>query len=182
MTEAPRPTAATLIATYESRRGITVILTRRPDTMRRHPGQIAFPGGMIEPADASPIAAAFREAREEIGLVVPGACRAVALTPVATLATELVIQPFWVRLPDSPRLRRHRAEVAAILRIPLADLRRPGARSSVPHPRRPGVEVPAFVWRGEVIWGATLRSLDELIDRLDNEPLPVGVTSEAADR
>lgn len=157
------PNAATLVATYPGRYGVTVILIRRPDTMRRHPGQIAFPGGMIEPEDPSAFETAVREAREEVGLVVPPGCNGEALAPVSTLSSDIVIQPFWVRLPRSPRLRPNPDEVALILRVPLAHLRRPQARMRLPHPRRPGVEVPALNWRGQVIWGATLRSLEELL-------------------
>ena len=160
------PNAATLAATYPTRSGARIILIRRPDTMRRHPGQIAFPGGMIEPADPNPFAAALREAYEEVGLRVPATCQAVPLTPVATLTSGVVIQPYWVHLVASPRLRAQPNEVAAVLRIPIRDLRLPGVRTAVPHPRRPEVEVPAYCWHGEVIWGATFQSLVELLDRL----------------
>lgn len=162
------PNAATLAATYPTRSGARIILIRRPETMRRHPGQIAFPGGMIEPTDANPFGAALREAYEEVGLRVPPTCQALPLARVPTLATGVVIQPFWVHLPVSPRLRPRPEEVAAVLRVPVQALREPGTLTSVPHPRRPGVEVPAYCWRGEVIWGATFQSLVELLDRLSS--------------
>lgn len=163
---AATPVAATLVATYETGRGLTTILTRRPTTMRRHPGQVAFPGGMIEPDDPSPFAAAVREAHEEIGLIVPPDLPFVPLSPVGTLSNATWIQPFLVRLPSSPRLRPSADEVAAILRIPLAELRLASAQRTIPHPRRTDVEVPALAWRGEIIWGATLRTLQELLDRV----------------
>ena len=160
-------TAATLAITSPTRSGSRVILIRRPETMRRHPGQIAFPGGMIEPTDASPLAAALRETREEIGLRVPITSPAIRLTPVATLATGVLIQPYWVHLPAAPRLRPQPSEVARILRVPIAALRQPDTRETIPHPRRPGVNVPAFIWRDETIWGATFQMLTELLDRLE---------------
>ncbi|HLH74023.1 MAG TPA: CoA pyrophosphatase [Chloroflexota bacterium] len=155
--------AATLVATYETRRGARVILTRRPDTLRRHPGQISFPGGMIEPSDPSPLAAAIREAQEEVGLFLPLDTPAIPLAPVTTLSSGIVILPFWVRLPRSPRLRATPEEVAAILRVPLVDLRRPGILQPIPHPRRPNESTRAYVWHGQVIWGATAQMLDELL-------------------
>lgn len=158
--------AATLAATYPTRSGTRVILIRRPETMRRHPGQIAFPGGMIEPTDPDPLAAALREAYEEVGLRVPATTRAVPLAPVSTLATAVVIQPFWVHLSASPRLRPQPEEVAAVLRVPIRILRSPGTLTAVSHPRRPEERVPAYLWRGQVIWGATFQSLVELLDRL----------------
>ena len=155
--------AATLVATYETRRGARVILTRRPVTLRRHPGQISFPGGMIEPSDLSPLAAAIREAREEVGLVVPPGIPATPFVPVTTLTSGIVILPFWVRLPRVPRLKATPDEVAQILRVPLADLTSPGILQSIPHPRRPNQTTPAYVWHGQVIWGATAQMLDELL-------------------
>src|SRR4030095_2129432 len=63
--------AAALVAVVDRPRP-TVILTLRPETMRKHPGQVSFPGGRIDPDDDGPIAAALREAEGEVGLS-PGA-------------------------------------------------------------------------------------------------------------
>jgi 8-oxo-dGTP pyrophosphatase MutT (NUDIX family) len=166
--------AATLVVTYETRRGPRVILTRRPASLRRHPGQISFPGGMVEPADESPLAAAIREAREEVGLRLPAHPAATALTPVTTLSSGIVIQPFWVRLPASPRLRAAADEVAEILRVPLEALRSPGVLRPIPHPRRPTEEILAYVWHGHVIWGATAQTIGELLRIYPGRPGPVG--------
>lgn len=155
--------AATLVVTYPTRRGPRVILTRRLASLRRHPGQISFPGGMIEPSDASPLAAAIREAQEEVGLRLPGGVVAMPLPPVATLSSGIVIQPFWVQLPRSPRLQAARDEVAEILRVPLCALARPGAFRPIAHPNRPNETTLAYVWQGHVIWGATARILTELL-------------------
>jgi len=142
-----------------------LILTRRPETLSRHPGQIALPGGMVEASDVSDLAAALREAREEVGLLLPPDQPAIPLRPVTTLTSGIVIQPFWVTLDLRPRLRPDPREVAAVLRVPLADLRRPSARQVIPHPRRPGVQVPCFVWRDQTIWGATFQTVEELVLR-----------------
>jgi 8-oxo-dGTP pyrophosphatase MutT (NUDIX family) len=161
-----RPTAATLVITYATANGEVVVLTRRPESMRRHPGQIAFPGGMIEPFDATPLQAAKREAREEVGLVLPEQIHALPLPSVGTLSGSIVIQPFWIRLDYPPALRAEPDEVDEILLVPLADIRAPERLSSIPHPRRPNERTPAIAWRGNVIWGATLRTLRDLFELL----------------
>lgn len=155
--------AATLVVTYETRRGPRVILTRRPASLRRHPGQISFPGGMVEPSDETPLAAAIREAREEIGLRLSAHHPATSLTPVTTLSSGIVIQPFWVRLPASPRLWVSANEVEEVLRVPLEALRATGVLQPIPHPRRPNEQTLAYVWRGHVIWGATAQTVGELL-------------------
>ncbi len=166
--------AATLVVTYETRRGPRVILTRRPESLRRHPGQISLPGGMIEPSDETPLAAAIREAREEIGLRLPVHVAAVPLTPVATLSSGIIIQPFWVRLPASPRLQVSASEVDEVLRVPLDALRAPGALQPIQHPRRPNEMTLAYVWHGHVIWGATAQMLGELLRIYPGGPGTVG--------
>lgn len=155
--------AATLVVTYSTQRGSRVILTRRPASLRRHPDQISFPGGMIESSDLSPLAAAIREAYEEIRLQVPPNSPAHALAAVTTLSSGIIIQPFWVHLSASPRLRAAPSEVAAIFRVPVRDLRDMGALRSVPHPRRPNEMTPAYIWHDQVIWGATAQTLGELL-------------------
>jgi 8-oxo-dGTP pyrophosphatase MutT (NUDIX family) len=122
---------------------------------------------MIEPADATPLATALREAREEIGLELFEVGDAVALPSVGTLSSGIVIQPYWIRLPTAPLLCRDPNEVDEILLTPLAEIRRPDSIGSIPHPRRPTEQVPAIHWRGQVIWGATLRTLFDLFARLD---------------
>jgi 8-oxo-dGTP pyrophosphatase MutT (NUDIX family) len=163
-------TAATLVVTYHTSAGPRMVLTRRPMTLRRHPGQIAFPGGMIEPSDRSPLDAALREAREEIGLRVIGEINSSALTPVETFVSGIIIQPFWIHLLESPRLRADPSEVEEILRVPVEDLLRPGAFRSVSHPRWPDRETVAYVWNGSMIWGATARTVRELIARFSGSP------------
>jgi 8-oxo-dGTP pyrophosphatase MutT (NUDIX family) len=153
--------------TFPGSDGDVVILTRRPATLRRHPGQIAFPGGMIEPTDPTPLAAALREAREEIGLDLTEVHDAVALPSVGTLSSDIVIQPYWIRLLDVPDLQPDPNEVDEILLVPLAKIRRPECLGSIPHPRRLAEQVPAIVWRDQVIWGATLRTLFDLFGQLD---------------
>jgi 8-oxo-dGTP pyrophosphatase MutT (NUDIX family) len=158
-------TAATLVVTYDTASGPRLVLTRRPMTLRRHPGQIAFPGGMIEPSDRSPLDAAFRESGEEIGLRVGGDVDIVSMTPVETFVSGIIIQPFWLQLPESPRLRADPTEVEEILRIPIEDLLAPGALRSMTHPRWPDREILAYRWYGSVIWGATARTVSELVDQ-----------------
>lgn len=155
--------AATLVVTYETRRGPRVILTRRPASLRRHPGQISFPGGMVEASDQSPLAAAIREAREEVSLRLPMELSATPFTPVRTLSSGIDIFPFWVRLFASPRLRAAADEVEAILRVPLRALLEPGILRPIPHPRRPAEQTMAYIWHDQVIWGATAQTVGELL-------------------
>lgn len=158
-----RPHAATLVVTYPTSRGLRVILTRRPTTLRRHPGQISFPGGMIEESDRTPLAAAVREAREEIGLRLPNESTGQALTPVTVRSTGVLVQPYWVEVAVSPRLKPAAEEVEAILRVPLAELRAPGVFRPIAHPRREGEQTMAYVWRDQTIWGATAQTVTELL-------------------
>ncbi len=155
--------AATLVVTYPTPSGLRVVLTRRPLNLRRHPGQVSFPGGMIEPTDASPLEAALREAWEEVGLELPSDPPAVELSIVETLTSGIVIQPFWIALSHRPRLVARPSEVDAILRIPLRSLQLPGVFQQIVHPRAPGQLTGAYVWRNEVIWGATAQTLTELL-------------------
>src|SRR6185436_10057855 len=83
--------AAVLVAVVD-RPEPTVILTLRPVTMRKHPGQISFPGGRIDPGDDGPVAAALREAEEEIGLS-PSAVEVIGIADVYRTVTGFEVTP-----------------------------------------------------------------------------------------
>ena len=161
--------AAVLVGLVPRAEGLQVLLTRRNDDMRHHPGQVSFPGGRIESDDADAAAAAVREAGEEIGLM-PGQIQPLGyLDPLATitgfrvLPLVAVITPDYVARPD-PR------EVAEVFEVPLAYLLAPEnllrvAIDAGGRPRR----VLEFVDRGmpgQRIWGATASILFNLRERL----------------
>lgn len=109
--------AAVLIAITDRKRP-GLILTQRPDTMRRHPGQVAFPGGRIDAGDADPVAAALREAEEEIALP-PHLADIVGTLDRYRTVTGFEIVPVLAVIPPDLPLIPHDAEVAAVFEPPL---------------------------------------------------------------
>ena len=144
-----------------------VILTERRADLRRHAGEISFPGGREDDADADRAATALREAEEEIGLD-PAAVEVVgALPPTATFATGYRIHPFVGLIPDPAELalEPNPSEVETVLAFTLEALARGYAmrrlvRRGVPF------HTPTYEVDGHLIWGATARILGELLDRL----------------
>ena len=161
--------AAVLVGLVPRAEGLQVLLTRRNDGMRHHPGQVSFPGGRIETDDTDAAAAAVREAGEEIGMD-PGQITSLGyLDPLATitgfrvLPLVAVITPDYVARPD-PR------EVAEVFEVPLAYLLAPEnlLRVAIDVGGRPR-QVLEFVDRGmpgQRIWGATASILFNLRERL----------------
>jgi 8-oxo-dGTP pyrophosphatase MutT (NUDIX family) len=158
--------AAVLVAVIGRPGGATVALTQRPTTMRAHPGQIAFPGGKIDPTDESPRHAALREAREEVGLC-PSMVEVLgALQPYGT-RTGFAITPI-VGLVD-PRFHPvpEPGEVVEAFEAPfdfLMDQRNHRRMKRMAD----GVERAfwAIPWETRFIWGATAGILRGLSERL----------------
>lgn len=153
-------------------RDLDVLLLSRATTLRSHPGQVAFPGGRLDPGDDGPIGAALREAREETGLDPTGVDVLGALDPVPLEYSGHLVTPVlgWWRHPTDVRVVDE-AESAAVFRAPVADLLDP-ARRGVTVIRRDGRE-----WRGpgfvvehatgtHLVWGFTALLLDGLFTRL----------------
>ena len=159
-------TAAAVLIPVTDREEPGVILTHRPETMRNHAGQAAFPGGRVDPEDADEIAAALREAEEEIGLP-PALVEIVgAVDPYRTITGYEVIPVIGVIPPDLP-LVPNPHEVASIFEVPLRFLLEPANHLQV--------EVdwngePRHYWEmlyGEHrIWGATAAMIVNLSRRL----------------
>lgn len=112
--------AAVLIAVTD-RPEPGVLLTLRTASLRKHAGQVAFPGGRIDPGDEGPIGAALREAREEIGLEAAHV-DIVGLTDSYRTGTGYMITPVVGVVPPDLALSPHAAEVDAIFETPLAHL------------------------------------------------------------
>lgn len=153
-------------------RDLDVLLLARAATLRAHPGQIAFPGGRLDPGDAGPVAAALREAREETGLdtdgvEVLGTLEAVPLDYSRHLVTPVIA--WWAR-PSAVRVVDE-AESADVFRTPVADLLDPKRRATTvlrrdgQEWRGPGFVVPHATGR-YLVWGFTAMVLDALFDRL----------------
>lgn len=143
--------AAVLVALTED----GVLLTRRAQGLRRHAGQVAFPGGMIDPGDASPEAAALREAAEEVGLA-PGAVEILGRLPGLLTISDVFMIPVVARVIGRPPLVAAEGEVARIFTLDLAVLTDPAAPERREWRGDAGVRE-FWVWPHptEFIWGAT---------------------------
>jgi 8-oxo-dGTP pyrophosphatase MutT (NUDIX family) len=144
---------------------VRVVLTTRPETMRSHQGQVAFPGGKIDPAlDRSARDAALREAFEEISLA-PDAVEVIAELPtVPTAVGQYVMTPFVGVVAPGTTLVPHPREVARVFDVSLAELLDPDAYHAeiweiLGVPRH----VHFFELEGETVWGATARILVDLL-------------------
>ncbi|MFE5411029.1 NUDIX hydrolase [Microbacterium sp. NPDC056569] len=153
-------------------RDLDVLLLARATTLRAHPGQVAFPGGRIDPGDSGPAAAALREAQEETGLDPRGVEVLGELADIPLAFSQHLVTPVlaWWQHPSPVRVVDE-AESAAVFRAPVADLLNPLNRG-VTVIRRDGQEWrgPAFLVRhatGEhLVWGFTGMVLEALFDRL----------------
>jgi 8-oxo-dGTP pyrophosphatase MutT (NUDIX family) len=160
--EVADPTPAAVLVGIVDRPLPTVILTARPETMRKHPGQISFPGGRIDPGDDGPVAAALREAEEETGLDPSGVQVFGVLPRLYIPVSGFVVTPVlgWWRRP-TPVGVVDPAETARVFRVPVADLTDPANRATLTHPS--GFLGPAFLVEGALVWGFTAGLIDKIV-------------------
>jgi 8-oxo-dGTP pyrophosphatase MutT (NUDIX family) len=160
-----RTDSAVLAPLYTDEGGeLHAVFTRRRDDLRRHPGEISFPGGRQDPGETL-LETALREAHEEVGLPPDAVDVLGALEPTPTFVTNYAIYPFVGLIEPGFEWVLGETEVAEVLEFSLADLRAgAGERRLV----RKGIpfRTPAFDVGGHLIWGATGRILQDLLARL----------------
>ena len=156
--------SAVLVAIVDAPEGPSVILTRRTEHLRNHPGQISFPGGRVEEAE-SVHEAAIREAHEEIGLQPEHVHIIGELDPLTTFVSNSLIIPVVARVEGIPDFVVEEAEVARVFMTPLHDLTREDTYRNEWWARPQGdINIHFFELDDETVWGATGRILRQLID------------------
>lgn len=158
--------AAVLVAVQDLGFGPRVVLTKRSSHLKHHPGQIAFPGGKVEIADVTPVAAALREAHEEIGLP-PSMVEILGELPSHETVTGFTVTPILARITAKFDPLPEAGEVDEVFSVPLEFVTNPA-----------NFRVEARLWRGDwrryyavpygpyYIWGATARILRGLAERM----------------
>ena len=161
--------AAVLVPLYLAAEadGPHVVLTRRRGDLRRHAGEISFPGGRQDPEDADLKDTALREAEEEIGLLRDDVSLLGELPATSTFVTNYLIHPFVGRIEAGRLWQPSPREVDAVLELPLHALAASKTRTLM---KRRGFvfETDAYILDEQLIWGATARILDHLLERLDS--------------
>ncbi len=138
-----------------------VYLTMRPMTMRKHPGQISFPGGAKDPSDLTPLHTALREAEEELGIP-PDSVEVLGMLGGMPTVTSYYVTPFVGVVPADLKLVPNAAEIAEVIEGPLLRLRAE---------KRVIYEAPrdVYVWDDakHVVWGATWRMVRQLVEAVE---------------
>lgn len=168
-----------------------LLLLQRAARMRSHAGQVAFPGGAVDPEDVDPVATALREAAEEVGLRAATVDVLTAMPAVYLPVSSFVVTPVlasWREPHDVGVMDA--AEVAGVFQAPVTELLDPANRFTVDGPS--GLRSPGFESQGMFIWGFTAGLIDRLlalagwarpwdVDVVRPAPEPVALSAETSD-
>ncbi len=159
--------AAVLVLVYGRAGEDVVLLSRRSEALEEHPGEVSFPGGRREAADGSPLQTALREASEEVGLD-PSDVEVLGELGRFTTLSDYAISAFVGTVDGPYEFTVNGAEVDSLMEVPLAELMdRRGLRDDVRVVDGDLAVLPSFAHGGNLIFGATARMLDRLVEVLD---------------
>lgn len=162
--------AAVLVPVFRDADGdLRVVIIVRADDGGLHGGQLGLPGGRPEPGDADLLATALREAEEEVGLARDVVEVVAGLPSFDTQTTGWRVHPFLGRIPPDTTWRLQETEIVGLLTPSVRALADPAARARLPFTSRRFSEpllVDGIDVEGHVLWGMTLRLLDDLLPRL----------------
>jgi 8-oxo-dGTP pyrophosphatase MutT (NUDIX family) len=162
-----RTDAAVLVPLYVDSEGdVHAVFTKRRHDMRRHPGEISFPGGRRDDTDSELWQTALRETHEEIGLPPEHVEIIGALQPTPTLVTNYAIYPFVGMIEPGFEWIIEAAEVDIVLELKLRDLRDGYARRRMIRRGLP-FRTDSYEVGDHIIWGATARMVADLLERAD---------------
>lgn len=148
--------AAVLVHIFSGDDGLEVLYMKRPDYDGTHGGQVSFPGGRREEEDLSFKQTAIREAHEEVGLASEDYRIIQALEPLYIPPSNFLVHPFVSIAEQKPELELDPKEVAYTFSVPLTELQKGKLMGRAKVQTKLGrVKVPAYLWKDEVIWGAT---------------------------
>lgn len=163
-TDDPRHSAV-LALFYDSPRGLALVFTLRTASLRHHGGQVSFPGGGVEPQDASYEAAALRETEEELGIPAQDIRTVGTLTPLFIAPSQNLVIPVVGWIPSLPTLRPNPIEVSDVLTVTLDHLLDPATRGEhLWHRNGQVLSAPCYEVGQSCIWGATAMMLSELLE------------------
>ncbi len=158
--------AAVLIPLFKAGSEYRILFTKRTDTVDAHKGQISFPGGRIEEEDGSPLETALREADEEIGLSRKDVTVLGQMDDARTVSSNYIVYPFVGLIPYPYEFKTSAMEVKELLEVPFqVFLSGDSAGENTPVVYEGGTYYGlAYRHKGEVIWGATARIMQNLVD------------------
>jgi 8-oxo-dGTP pyrophosphatase MutT (NUDIX family) len=159
--------AGVLVPMYLQEGKLHAVFTKRREDLRRHPGEISFPGGRPEADDDDLLHTALREAEEEIGLPAEAVQILGALQPTPTIATGYAVYPFVGLIEPGREWTLSPREVAHVLELSIRALREGYGRRRLV---RRGIPIRTDTYQvgGHLIWGATARILSDLLDRIES--------------
>jgi len=158
--------AAVLVPLFQTASEFRILFTKRTDQVEAHKGQISFPGGRVEQDDGSPLETALREAEEEVGLSRKDVTVLGQMDDARTVSSNYIVHPFVGLIPYPYDFKTSVQEVKELIEVPFQVFLSgdSGGENTPVVYEGATYHALAYRYRGEVIWGATARIMQNLVD------------------